>query len=108
MNVYQSEFWQTESWFLRSWAMFDTYKAVFFLNNDNDIIWFKSDDINNWKLFWNNSNIETTKLWVWNIVKYIIEEEKFKSIEEFLKEINIAYSYRLKNILDDDSKEQKI
>ena len=109
-ETYQSNYWKTESWNIRWWAMFDTYRTEsiidkdkkkiehlteFFLDTSDTIVWFKSDQLINWKAFWDETKKIIKELWIWNTVKHIIENNKYEDKTEFLKELNIAYSSRL-------------
>lgn len=113
-NIYESKFWKTTSWKIRWWAIYDTYVTEsyvdknwneinniteIFLDKFNKIIWLKSNQVNSGKIIWKSSKNKVMNLWIWNIVKSIIEEQKYENIEEFIKEINIGYSFKLDKIL---------
>ena len=93
-KIYESKYWKTVSWNIRWWAIFDTYNWKIYLDEISKIIWLGF----NWEILWEESN-NIKKIWIWNIVKSIIEEEKYENIDEFIKEINIAYSFKLDKIL---------
>ena len=95
--------WINRDWVLRGCAIFETFRerenVAFYLDNSNNIVWLKADVINNWTIFWKKTEKVITELWVWNVVKYIIETKNYNEEEDFLAELNIAYKERLLDIL---------
>mgnify|MGYP006416036537 CR=1 FL=1 len=89
---------QTQDWIVRWCALQETYKAEFYIDEYNKIVWIKSDKVNNWKLFWEETMSYTPQLWVSNSVKYLIEKGQ-EGVSLLLIEINIAYASRLNKIL---------
>lgn len=101
MNKYTSEI--TEPGLLRGCPMFDTYNAKFYLDNNNQIVWLVSDDIEWWKMIWQRSWNIIDNWYVWNVVKFIIEWKRFESIPELLNELTIAYKNRIIRILAENN-----
>ena len=115
--IYESKFWKTISWNLRWWSMKYTYEANFYLNEKWHIIGLKSEKINSGEIVWEKTDSKI-EMWIWNIVISILEswkqaeyynniytasfqkEKKYETINEFMKELNIAYKYKLEKILN--------
>jgi len=111
-NIYESKFWKTTPWNFRWLHIYETFKMNFYLNKVNKIIWFDYGE----KVFWKES-INTVQMWVWKQILWILktwenkenlnmyelwfywDEKKYENEEEFIKEINVAYSFKLGNIL---------
>jgi hypothetical protein len=92
-EYYESEYWITVEWNLRWWAIFDTYEWKIFIS-DSRIIWLEFEKFYIW-----NTTKEYYPIWIWNIVKYILENKKYLSEEEFLKELNILYKNKIEKII---------
>jgi len=112
-EAYESKFWKTIPWSLRWNTLFEIYKSEFFLNEKNEIIWFKYNN----RLFWKKSEI-IIELWISNQILWILktwekdksnwtqyelwfywEEAWYENINELLKELTIAYSFKIKQII---------
>lgn len=89
----------TESWILRNWFMFDTFKWNFYLNENWNIKWIQAREINWWELIWEKSN-NLVRLWIWNILIGIIKNKNFNDIDTLLYELSIAYSWRIIRLLE--------
>jgi len=81
--------------------MFNTYKAKFYLDNNFNIVWLKSESINGWRLFWRETENIIDELGVWNIVKSIIENKNYSPNKHstFIEELNIAYNSKLNRLI---------
>ena len=108
-DIYESKFWKTTPWNIRWLPIFETVKVDFYLDEVNKIIWFNYNE----KIFWKNSN-NTVQMWIWNQILWILKTwenlnryelwfywngKKYENINEFIKEINTWYSFKLDRIL---------
>ncbi len=80
--------------YLRNCYMHDTYEWDFYLDWKYNIVWIQSEDINWWELIWEET-IKIVTMWVGNVVKGIIEDKNYKSINSLFREITSAYSNKI-------------
>ena len=92
-EYYESNYWITVSGNLRWCTIFDTYEWKAFTSNSK-IIWLEFENFIIWE-----SGETSYKIWVWNIIKSILENKKYSSEEEFLKELNILYKSKIEKII---------
>ncbi len=92
--------------YLRNCYMRDTYEWDFYLDWRKNIVWLKSKDINWWELIWEQT-IKKVTMWVWNIVKWIVEEKDYESLDLFFEEITSVYLRRIFQALSSGKKVEK-
>ena len=91
---------KSQDWNFRWCAISETHEGKFFIDEDKQIAWIQSDKVNDWLLFWKETEVSTTSLWISNAVKYVIELQE-ENANTILEDINIAYESRINRIISD-------